>query len=168
MRTGLAALAILLAWGAAPSAAQTWSPAQVLSYCSAEEAFGRRFGETAPEPRLPGRDQVDDFTNDYPPFILRGTRFEPSAERPIVAVLADSQFPRRGEARAAFNQVRDALNASGRFSTMVEPARGVVRFHTFEAATPEGLVVTLRVDDRLLMQCADAARFPEILHYGER
>src|SRR5690606_17087298 len=121
MRTGLAALAILLAWGAAPSAAQTWSPAQVLSYCSAEEAFGRRVGAPGPEPGSSGRGRVAESSNDCPPGVRRGTRVGPSAGRPRVAVLADSQCPRRGEARAAFNQVRDALNASGRFSTMVQP-----------------------------------------------
>lgn len=168
MRALLSVLTVLLAWSAAPSGAQTWSPAQVLSYCSPEEAFGRRFGETAPAPRAAGAAQVDDFTNDFPPFIFRGTRFEQSADRPVIAVLADSQFPSPREARAAFNRLRDALRASGRFATMVEPARGVARFHTYDAATAQGLVVTLKFEGRLIMQCADAARFPEILHYGDR
>lgn len=165
MRAWLSALTALLAWSAA-GAAEAWTPAEVAAYCSPAGAFGRGFGETAPAPRYPHEQNTHDFTADFPPFIRRTTIFAPTAERPVAAVIADSQFRNQREARAAFAEIRRALAASGQFAAIVEPARGIVRFHTNNAGDAEGLVVTLTLNERVIMQCADAARYPAILRYG--
>lgn len=168
MRAWLSALTAVALTCAAPSAAQAWTPEAVAAYCTGERAFGREFGETAPAPRFPHEQNTHDFTSEFPPFLRRTTIFAPTPERPIAAVIADSQFRNQREARAAFSDIRRALAASGRFSEIVEPARGVVRFHTNNPADAHGLVVTLTLNERVIMQCADAARYPAILRYGAR
>jgi len=159
--------------------AQSWDPAPLANYCTAESAFGVRLGdqiapgsvtyEMTPQLRYSNID-----ADAYAPFILV-QQFSRAPDERIVAVVATASAERGLQSYrqlpSRFRQFVEALRATGRFATIhdsqVTGRYPVVRFFEHGPQDRRGLVVVLRADlASMEMHCADAALYPQILTLG--
>lgn len=118
-RACLAAAIVLL--GAADAAAQagrhSWTPADVIGYCTQEGAFGQRFGARSvsrTSPLADGISQIFVPRGRFPPLTEFEAVFTYSSHR-LHTLESEARFDTAQQARSAYSALVEAVRESGRF-----------------------------------------------------
>jgi hypothetical protein len=154
-------MAIALAWSGA-AAAQSVSGAQIAGQCTAEGAFGQRFGaETvngAAGMALMNSQMVD-LPASFAPFVDAEVVFTVRSRR-IHTVTGMARFASDSEAKAAFDAAVAAMEADTRFATHMTEYEDSMVFYTTDQDAMTGLKADISVNGREIVYfCTDLALY---------
>lgn len=158
-------LAIALAWSGA-AAAQSVNGAAIAAQCTAEGAFGQRFGAESVS-GAPGmalmNSQMVDLPAEFAPFSEAEVVFTIRSRR-IHTITGMARFATDEEASAAFDAALEALEADPRFVTSEQEYEDSMVFYTTGPNAQDGLKADISVSGREIVYfCTDVALYQRTL-----
>lgn len=162
---GALGAALALAWSAG-AAAQTLNAEQAAGYCTAEGAFGERFGAESVNGRAQGRimnSQRVTPAQAYPPFGELEVTFTHLSQR-VHTINAVVRYPDERAALAAQEQLNAALSRRFAHSGESELGDGVA-FTSVDPSQPGGYKAeTVVLGPELQLICTDRALYQQTLN----
>lgn len=155
------AMAIALAWSGS-AAAQSVNGAQIAAQCTAEGAFGQRFGAESVN-GAPGmalmNSQMVDLPAEFAPFNQAEVVFTIRSRR-IHTITGIARFASEEAAYDAYEAALDALQADTRFVTSEQEYEDSMIFYTTGPDAQNGLKADISVSGREITYfCTDIALF---------